>query len=114
MAGSCLFCRIGAGEIESDTLYRDDTCFVIRDIAPRAPVHLLVVPTRHFTRLAGLTVDDYPMLGGMFSAARKMAEQEGVSGSGYRLVINQGNDAGQQVDHLHLHLLAGRPLGGMG
>jgi histidine triad (HIT) family protein len=114
MAESCLFCRIGVGEIESEILYRDDTCFVIRDIAPRSPVHLLVVPIRHFTRLAGLSADDYPMLGGMFSAARKMAEQEGVSGSGYRLVINQGNDAGQQVDHLHLHLLAGRPLGGMG
>ena len=114
MAGSCLFCRIGVGEIESEILYRDDSCFVIRDIAPRAPVHLLVVPNRHFTRLAGLTAEDYPMLGGMFRAAREMAELQGVAGSGYRLVINQGGDAGQQVDHLHLHLLAGRPLGGMG
>jgi histidine triad (HIT) family protein len=114
MSESCIFCKIDAGEIESDILYRDDSCFVIRDIAPRAPIHLLVVPRRHFTHLAALTAEDYPMLGGMFSAAREMAARQGVAGSGYRLIINQGSDAGQQVDHLHLHLLAGRPLGGMG
>ena len=110
----CIFCRIGAGAVSSEILYSDDVCFVIRDIVPRAPIHLLIVPRRHFTHLAGLTAEDYPMLGGMFSAAREMAERQGVAGSGYRLIINQGSDAGQQVDHLHLHLLAGMPLGGMG
>ena len=114
MAADCIFCNIGSGEVKSDILYRNDGCFVIRDIAPKAPVHLLVVPERHFTYLTGLTVEDSEMLGGMFAAASEMARREGVEDSGYRVVINQGHDAGQQVPHLHLHLLAGRPLGAMG
>ena len=69
MSLECVFCRIGNGEIESEVLYRDDNCFVIRDIAPKAPVHLLVIPNRHFTHLEGLTQADYAMVGGMFAAA---------------------------------------------
>ena len=114
MAQDCIFCRIGTGEVKGDSLYRDDNCFVIKDIAPKAPVHLLVIPHRHFTFLADLTPEDYPMVGDMLKAAEEMARREGVASNGYRLVINQGRDAGQQVDHLHLHVLAGRPLGGMG
>ena len=114
MDADCIFCKIGNGQIESDVLYRDDVCFVIRDIAPRAPVHLLVIPNRHFTFLTDLKADDHPMVGGMFRAARDMARREGVERSGYRLIVNQGDHAGQQVDHLHLHLLAGRPLAAMG
>ena len=114
MAADCIFCKIGSGEVKSDILYRNDGCFVIRDIAPKTPVHLLVVPERHFTYLKGLTAEDSEMLGVMFAAASEMARREGVEDSGYRLVINQGGDAGQQVPHLHLHLLAGRPLGAMG
>jgi histidine triad (HIT) family protein len=114
MAETCIFCQIGIGEIESDILYRDDNCLVIRDISPKAPVHLLVIPHRHFTYLTDLTAEDYPMIGGMFKAAQEMAEREGVAGAGYRLIINQGSDAGQAVDHLHLHVLGGSPLGGMG
>jgi diadenosine tetraphosphate (Ap4A) HIT family hydrolase len=114
MAEECIFCRIERGEIEADILHRDESCFVIRDIAPKAPLHLLVIPNRHFTYLAALTPDFYPVLGGMFAAAKGMAEREGVSEGGYRLIINQGDAAGQQVPHLHLHVLAGRPLGSMG
>ena len=114
MSQDCIFCSIVSGEIESDILYRDETCFVIRDIAPRAPVHLLVIPNRHFTFLEGLTPDDYTMVGAMVGAAKAMAEREGMGEDGYRLVINQGGNAGQVVDHLHLHLLGGRPLGAMG
>ena len=113
MAERCVFCQIGIGEMESDILYRDDNCFVIRDIAPKVAVHLLVIPNRHFEYLTDLTVEDYPMIGGMFKAAQEMAEREGVADVGYRLVINQGSDAGQAVDHLHLHVLGGNPLGGM-
>mgnify|MGYP001036685451 CR=1 FL=1 len=113
MAEKCVFCRISLEEIESDILYRDDNCFVIRDIAPRAAVHLLVIPNRHFEYLTDMTAEDYPMIGGMFKAAEEMAEREGVADAGYRLVINQGSDAGQAVDHLHLHVLGGNPLGGM-
>ena len=113
MADECIFCDIGAGRIESDILYRDDSCFVIRDIAPKAPSHLLVIPDEHFTSLANLTPDFYPVMGRMFTAAREMARREGIDASGYRLVINQGEDAGQQGPHLHLHLLGGKPMGDM-
>jgi histidine triad (HIT) family protein len=114
MAEDCIFCKIQRGEIDSDILYRDGSCFVIRDIAPKAPLHLLVIPNQHFTYLAGLTPDFYPVLGDMFAAAKEMAIREGVTEGGYRLVINQGDDAGQQVPHLHLHVLGGRGLGTMG
>ena len=80
MAQDCIFCKIGAGEIESEIVYRDDTCFVIRDIAPKAPAHLLVIPNRHFTRLDDLTPADYAMVGGMFAAASEVAGAEGVRG----------------------------------
>ncbi len=114
MAQDCIFCRINRGQVKSDILYRDEHCFVIRDIAPKAPVHLLIIPVQHFTFLTGLTPEHSAMLGAMFMAAREMAKRQGVTERGYRLIINQGGDAGQQVDHLHLHLLAGRRLGAMG
>ena len=87
---------------------------MIRDIAPKAPVHLLIIPSDHFTYLTSVTEAFAPVLGGMFVAAREMAQREGVTDDGYRLVINQGRDSGQQVPHLHMHLLGGRPLGEMG
>ena len=114
MTQDCIFCRIGRGEIDSEILYRDDVCFVIRDIAPEAPVHLLVIPNQHCTYLTALTPAHYPMIGGMFAAAREMAGREGVAESGYRLVINQGDDSGQAVAHLHLHVLGGKRLGSSG
>jgi histidine triad (HIT) family protein len=114
MEQDCIFCRIRDGEIPSDVLYRDDSCFVVRDIAPKAPVHLLVIPTSHFTFLSDLTPDFHSALGGMFEAAHRMAQREGVDASGYRLVVNQGADSGQMIDHLHLHVLGGRALGEMG
>ena len=114
MSEDCIFCRIGGGEVKSDILYRDDNCFVIKDIAPMAPIHLLIIPNDHFTYLTDLTQAFYGTLGGMFAAAGEMARREGVAEGGYRLTINQGDDAGQQVPHLHLHLLAGKTLGRMG
>ncbi len=114
MEQDCIFCRIRDGEIPSDVLYRDDSCFVIRDIAPKAPVHLLVIPASHFTFLSDLTSDFHATLGGMFEAAHLMAQREGVDASGYRLVVNQGADSSQMIDHLHLHVLGGRALGEMG
>ena len=114
MAEDCIFCRVRDGELPSDIVYRDDECFVIRDIAPKAPVHLLVIPLQHFTQLMKLTAAQRSMVGAMYEAAAKMARDEGVAESGYRLVVNQGPDSGQQVDHLHLHVLGGKPLGGMG
>jgi histidine triad (HIT) family protein len=109
----CIFCKIAVGEIPSDILYRDDVCFVIQDIEPSAPVHLLVIPNDHFTYLDGLTVEQHGMVAAMFQAAAHMAAREGIAKSGYRLIVNQGDDSGQMVDHLHLHVLGGEPLGAL-
>lgn len=110
----CVFCKIRDQEIPSVIIYEDGISFVIRDIEPKAPIHLLVIPKEHFTRLVGLSPEFYETLGAMFTVAQEMARRESIADSGYRLVINQGGDAGQQVDHLHLHVLGGGPLGGMG
>lgn len=114
MEDTCIFCKIGAGEIPGDFVHQDDDAFVIRDIAPRAPVHLLVIPRTHFEALTGLSLDDTSMIGAMFRAAREAAIREGIAENGYRLVINQGADGGQEVPHLHMHVMGGARLGSMG
>ena len=114
MADDCIFCKIRDGEIPGDVLLRNDHCFVIRDIDPKAPVHLLVIPNRHIVSLSTLTADEREAIGAMFAAAHQAAASEGVDSTGYRLVVNQGWDSGQVVDHLHLHVLGGKSLGGMG
>ena len=110
----CVFCRIHSGEIESDIIYSNDNCFAIRDIAPKAPIHVLVIPNHHFTYLTGLTSTHHSMLVGLFEVAKTIAEREGVADSGYRLVINQGDHSGQAVPHLHLHILGGSQLPELG
>ena len=106
----CIFCDIGQGETSSETLYNDDQCFVIRDIHPAAPTHLLVLPHEHVTSLASQEA----LVGHLFTVAHEIAYREGIASSGFRLVINQGDNAGQVLGHLHLHLLGGRRLGAMG
>lgn len=109
----CIFCQLG--KVQTDqSIYLDSHCFVIKDIAPAAPVHLLVIPLEHITSLPKADEDQQVLLGHLFTVARQMAHQEQVNKSGYRLVINQGSDAGQQVNHLHIHVLAGKSLSGMG
>ncbi len=112
--GDCIFCKINAGDIPGDFVYRDDGAFVIRDIAPRAPVHLLVIPTRHVEKVAELGPDDLSIVSSMFSAAREAARSEGIAESGYRLIVNQGEEGGQEVPHLHMHVLGGTHLRGLG
>ncbi len=112
--GDCIFCKIYLGEIPGDFLHRDELCFVIRDIAPAAPTHLLVIPNEHFTHLDGLDAERPGMVGHLVFVAQQMAQAEGIGDSGYRLVINQKDDAGQLIDHLHLHVLGGQKLGRMG
>jgi histidine triad (HIT) family protein len=114
MATDCIFCKIAAGEIPGDFVYRDDNVFVIRDIAPKAPVHLLVIPIKHFEALTNLTPDDHGMVGAMLQAAKEAARSEGVAEGGYRLVINQGENGRQDVAHLHMHVMGGKRLGAMG
>ena len=109
MPEKTLFQKIADGEIPADIVYEDDRCFAFRDINPQAPTHLLVVPRKPISSLDHLTADDEALVGHLFVIAQKIAAQEGLSG-GYRTVFNCGQDAGQSVDHLHLHVLGGRPL----
>lgn len=104
----CLFCRIVAGEIPSTRVHEDDEVIAIRDIAPRAPTHILLLPRRHIASALDLTDADGPLLGRMFAAAADIARSEGIADAGYRLVSNVGRWGGQSVDHLHLHLMGGR------
>ena len=105
---TCLFCRIVAGEIPSDTVHEDDLVVVIRDINPRAPTHLLLLPRRHIASALELTEADGPLLGRIFAVAADLARDQGIADAGYRLVTNIGRWGGQSVDHLHLHLMGGR------
>lgn len=106
----CLFCRIVAGEIPAKIVHRDDEIVAFCDIAPKAPVHVLIVPARHVASVHEAQEADAGLLGRLLLAAKRIAEREGV-GDGYRLVTNHGADAGQSVLHLHVHLLGGRPMG---
>jgi histidine triad (HIT) family protein len=106
---NCLFCKIVEGSIPSKALYQDELCYAFADINPQAPTHVLVVPRQHISSLAEATDNDTPLVGHLVSAAAEIARARGLS-KGYRLVINTGEDGGQTVDHLHVHLLGGRPL----
>lgn len=110
-ASGCIFCRIAAGEIPSDLVYRDPEIIGIRDIRPQAPVHLLVLPRTHIVSLAETDETHLALLGRMLLVVKRIAEETGVAQSGYRAITNVGRDSGQEVPHLHWHLLAGRPLG---
>lgn len=111
---NCIFCKIVSGQIPSTQAYRDETSYAFNDIHPAAPVHVLVVPIRHVTFLTGMKASDEPLLGHLLEVGATIARQKGIDGAGYRLLINQGLNAGQQVDHLHVHVLGGRRLGAIG
>ena len=107
---SCLFCRIVAGEIPSKKVAEDDLVLAFHDIAPRSPTHILVVPKVHIPSAADLTEDDGPLLGRLFATLAGIARDAGIAEDGYRVVTNVGRWGGQSVDHLHLHLMGGRPF----
>jgi histidine triad (HIT) family protein len=110
MAEPTLFARIIAGEIPADFLYQDELCVVIRDIKPQAPVHVLVIPREPLSGIQVTRDEDRELLGHLFLVARKIARDEGLADEGYRLVINAGEGGGQEVPHLHIHLLGGRQM----
>ena len=110
MADDCIFCKIVAGEIPSERVYEDDDCVAFRDINPQAPTHILVIPRRHVVGMGDLSAADEGLLGRLLLAASKVAEAEGLSERGYRVVINWGPDSGMEVPHLHLHVLGGRAM----
>ena len=107
---STIFEKIIAGEIPADKVHEDEQCIVIRDVAPQAPVHLLIIPKKLIPRVGEATPDDRSVLGHLLLTAGKVAEQEGLE-RGFRVVINNGKEGGETVPHLHVHLLAGRQLG---
>jgi histidine triad (HIT) family protein len=107
----CLFCKIRDGQIPATVTYRDDDVLAFKDITPRAPLHLLVIPTRHIASLATATPDDAQVLGRLMLVGAQLARDAGHADAGFRVVMNAGPDAGQTVFHVHLHVLAGRPLG---
>jgi histidine triad (HIT) family protein len=110
----CLFCRIVAGELPSETVHETETTVAFKDIHPAAPLHVLVVPRRHIDDAAAVTAEDGAILADMLLAAKAVAEDAGVAGPdrGYRLIFNVGPDAMNSVAHLHLHVLGGEPLSG--
>lgn len=110
----CVFCKIINGDIPTEKLYRDEKAVVVRDLHPKAPVHLLLLPVVHFGSPAELIEAMETVVGHLFIVAAKMAAQEGVAESGYRLVVNVGPDGGQEIGHLHMHLMGGRRLEEMG
>jgi histidine triad (HIT) family protein len=107
----CIFCRIVAGDIPSETLYKDEHVTAFRDIEPMAPVHVLIIPNEHIASTNEVDERHEPMLGRLLLAASRVAAQEGISESGYRLTINTGRNANQLVPHLHLHVMGGRQFG---
>jgi histidine triad (HIT) family protein len=107
---NCLFCKILAGDIPADIIYESDSAVAFRDINPKAPTHVLIIPRKHIATINDIGEDDHAIVGSLYSAARDIAAAEGLSDEGYRAVMNCNEAAGQTVFHIHLHLLGGRTL----
>jgi len=105
---NCLFCRIAAGEVSADNVFQDERCIAFRDTNPQAPVHVLVIPRDHMESLDDAAQKDEALLGHLLRVGARVANEQGLSESGYRTVINTGAGAGQSVFHLHVHVLGGR------
>ncbi len=111
MAEETIFSKIIRKEISADILYQDDLVTAFRDINPRAPSHILIIPNKLIPTVNDVEQDDEFALGRMFTVARKLAEEEGIAEDGYRLLVNCNSHGGQEVYHIHMHLVGGRPLG---
>ena len=107
----CIFCKIVSGEISSSKVYENDSVLAFDDIRPLAPIHVLIIPKKHIENAAALTPQDADITAAMFNAAVEVASIKGVKESGFRIITNSGLDSGQEVYHLHLHLLGGKQLG---
>lgn len=107
----CIFCKIIKREIPADIVYEDEQIIAFKDINPVAPIHILVIPKKHISSLAQLEIKDENLIGKIYTIINKIAEEQGVKEKGYRVIVNCGKDGGQEVGHLHFHLLAGKKLG---
>jgi histidine triad (HIT) family protein len=110
MTDSCIFCKIVSEEAKATVVYRDAQVTAFRDIHPVAPTHILIVPNKHIESVSTLEVEDEPLMGHLFTVARKLAEEAEISKGGYRLITNTGSDGGQTVFHLHVHLIGGQRM----
>ncbi len=106
----CLFCKIRDGEIPADIIYQDDDVMAFNDVSPQAPTHLLIIPKKHLSTVNDVEQVDELVMGKLFSAAKKIAAENGINDGGYRLVVNTNEQAGQTVFHIHMHFLAGRNM----
>ena len=107
---SCIFCKIASAEIPSDVVYKDEQVTAFRDIHPAGPTHVLIIPNKHIGSVNDIEPEDEPLLGHIFVTARKIAEIDGLTENGYRLIVNTGPHASQTVPHLHLHVIGGQPM----
>jgi histidine triad (HIT) family protein len=110
MTDSCHFCKIVAEEAKATIVYRDEQVTAFRDIHPVAPTHILIVPNKHIESVNALEPEDEPLMGHLFSIARQLAKEAGISQTGYRLITNTGADGGQSLYHLHFHLIGGQRM----
>ncbi len=110
MSGDCLFCKMVKGEIKPDVVYEDEHVLAFRDINPQGPTHILVIPKEHIPTINDLEDRHAEVMGRLFLAAKKVAESEGIAESGYRTVINCNKHGGQEVYHIHLHVIGGRQM----
>ena len=107
----CIFCKIINGEIPSEIVYEDEEILAFKDIAPKAPVHIIVIPKKHIGKITEMEKEDEAVIGKIYSAINKIAEKQGIAEKGFRVIINCGEDGGQEVNHVHFHLLGGTKLG---
>lgn len=107
---SCIFCKIANKEIPTEIVYENEEIIAFEDVEPKAPVHILIIPKKHIPSVNQLKPEDKKIVGELVLIAPKIAKEKGISETGYRLIINMGKDAGQTIEHLHLHLLGGRKL----
>ncbi len=110
MSDSCIFCRIISNEAKATIVYRDEQVTAFRDVRPVAPTHILIIPNKHIDSVGTLEAEDEPLMGHIFTIARKLANDEGVAKGGYRLITNTGANGGQTVFHLHVHLIGGQRM----
>jgi len=106
----CIFCKVASGEMDAKKVFEDEDLVAFEDIRPQAPVHILIIPRRHIETLNDLTDEDAELVGRLVLAAKRIAAERGIAESGYRLVLNCNRDSGQEVFHIHLHLLGGRKM----
>lgn len=106
----CLFCKIRDGDISGDIVFQDDDVLAFNDVNPQAPVHVLVIPKKHISTVNDIDASDEAIMGKLFSVAKMIASQQGLSDDGYRMVVNCNEKAGQTVFHIHMHLLGGRNM----